>query len=182
MVDIADSQLVDRCLNGEKEAFGTLVEKYQKPIFNAALRVVADWDLAMDVTQNVFVNAYEKLHTYDRQFKFFSWIYRMAINEAINTIRQQRGKINLEECEIEAKGTPAETFQNKQMEKVVENAVGNLPLDYRLVTVLYYFANLPYEEVSYVLDIPESRVKSRLYSARQMLCKEVSLKELTGND
>ena len=182
MVDIADSQLVNRCLGGEKEAFGTLVEKYQKPIFNAALRVVADWDLAMDVTQNVFVNAYEKLHTYNRQFKFFSWIYRMAINEAINTVRQQRGKIIFEECEIEANGTPEESFHHKQMEQVVENAVGKLPLDYRLVTVLYYFANLPYEEISYVLDITESRVKSRLYSARQMLCKEVSLKELTGND
>ena len=182
MVDIADSKLVDRCLNGEKEAFGTLVEKYQKPIFNAALRVVADWDLAMDVTQNVFIKAYEKLHTYDSQFKFFSWIYRMAINEAINSLRQQRGKINLEDCEIEAKGTPEETFHKKQMEKIVENAVGNLSLDYRLVTVLYYFANLPYEEISYVLDIQESRDKSRLYSARQMLCQEVSLKELTGND
>ena len=182
MVDITDSQLVDRCLNGEKEAFGSLVEKYQKPVFNAALRVVTDWDLAMDVTQNVFVKAYEKLHTYDRQFKFFSWIYRMAINEAINTLRQQRGKIDLNECEFEAKGTPEETFHSKQVEKVIENAVGDLPLDYRMVTVLYYFANLPYEEISYVLDIPESKVKSRLYSARQILCKDVSLKELTGND
>lgn len=182
MIEIADSQLVDRCLKGEKEAFGRLVEKYQKPIFNAALRVVADWDLAMDVTQNVFVKAYEKLHTYDRQFKFFSWIYRMAINEAINSIRQQRGKIDLNECEFESKGTPEETLHDKQVEKVIENAVGDLPLDYRLVTVLYYFANLPYEEISYVLEIPEKRVKSRLYSARQMLCKDVTLKELTGND
>jgi RNA polymerase sigma-70 factor (ECF subfamily) len=182
MSESADRHLVDRCLKGEKEAFGKLVEKYQKPIFNAALKVVADWDTAMDVTQNVFVKAYEKLPTYDRQFKFFSWIYRMAINEAINSIRQQKGKVDLENCEIEAKGTPEDSLRSRRVEKIVENAVADLPLDYRMVIVLYYFANLPYDEISYVLDIPKKRVKSRLYSARQMLCQELSLKELVRND
>jgi len=181
MTNIEDVQLIEQCLNGNREAFGELVERYQKPLFNAALKIVNDWDVAKDVTQTAFIRAYEKLDTYNPKFKFFSWVYRMAVNEAINVLRQQKNKAVLDECQMASADNPETDMHNLQVEEKVEMAVAKLPLDYRLVTVFYYFANLPYEEISFVLGIPEKTIKSRLYSARLILSKSLSEKELAFN-
>lgn len=177
-----DLQLIEKCKNGNSRAFGELVEKYQKPLFNASFRIVNDRDVAQDVTQTVFIRAYEKLDTYNPRFKFFSWIYRMTVNESINVIRQQKSKVAIDDLNIASDDNPETQMQNTQVEEAVESAVSRLPIDYRLVTVFYYFANLPYQEISFILDIPEKTVKSRLYSARQILSKSLSEKELVGND
>jgi len=182
MTNAEDVQLIEQCLNGNKGAFGELVERYQKPLFNAALKIVNDRDVAKDVTQTAFIRAYEKLDTYNQKFKFFSWIYRMVVNEAINVLRQQKSKVDLDECQIASAENPEARLHNLQVEEKIESAVAKLPLDYRMVTVFYYFAQLPYDEISYVLGIPEKKVKSRLYSARQILSKSLSVKELAYND
>ncbi len=158
------------------------MERYQKPLFNAALKIVNDRDTAKDVTQTAFIRAYEKLDTYNQKFKFFSWIYRMVVNEAINVLRQQKSKVDLDECQIQSDENPETSLHTRQVEEKIEIAVAKLPLDYRMVTVFYYFANLPYDEISFVLGIPEKKVKSRLYSARQILSRTLSAKELSYND
>ncbi|MGA3244717.1 MAG: sigma factor, partial [Bacteroidota bacterium] len=75
-----DKDLVKRCLSGDQKAFEILLERYQKPVFNIALRVLSNTDDAADVTQATFVKAYEKLNSYDNRYKFFSWLYRIAVN------------------------------------------------------------------------------------------------------
>jgi RNA polymerase sigma-70 factor (ECF subfamily) len=85
-----DKELVRRCLKGEKEAFGTILDRYEKPIYNLVLRMVNDRDDAADLTQTIFVKAYEKLDTYDERFKFFSWLYKIAVNTALNFISHRR--------------------------------------------------------------------------------------------
>src|SRR5574341_1173982 len=106
MTNARDIEIIKECLNGKKEAFGELVERYQRPLFNAALKIVNDWDIAKDVTQAVFIRAYEKLHTYDQKFKFFSWIYRMVVNDAINVLRQQKSNVDLNECQVASDENP----------------------------------------------------------------------------
>jgi RNA polymerase sigma-70 factor (ECF subfamily) len=182
MSNSEDIKLIEECLNGESRAFGQLVERYQKPLFNAALKIVNDWDTAKDVTQTVFIKAYEKLDTYNRQYKFFSWIYRMAVNEAINALRHQKSNVDLAECQLESGQNPEKQFKEMKTAERIDQALANLPIDYRMVTVFYYFANLAYDEISFVLGIPEKKVKSRLYSARQILAKSLSGKELAIND
>lgn len=182
MTNLEDIRLVKECLNGNKQAFGELVEKYQKQLYNAAYRILNDGDVAKDVTQTVFIRAYEKLDTYDPKFKFFSWIYRMTVNESINTYRQQKRNVDIDEVMIASNENPEEKMQEAQVELAIEKAVSSLPIEYRMVTIFYYFANLPYQEISFVLDIPEKTVKSRLYSARQILSKSLSEKELVGHD
>ena len=177
-----DVQLIERCLNGDNRAFGDLVERYQKPLFNAALKIVNDRDMAKDVTQVAFIRAYEKLETYNQKFKFFSWIYRMVVNEAINVLRQRKVQVDIDECQMQTNENPESNLHHRQVEEKIETAVANLPLDYRMVTIFYYFANLPYNEISFVLGIPEKKVKSRLYSARQILSRTLSEKELAYND
>jgi len=181
-MNATDTQIIEKCLNGNRQAFGELVERYQKPLFNAAVKIVYDGDVAKDVTQTVFIKAYQKLDTYNPKYKFFSWIYRMVVNESINVLRQKKSNVDLEECQMESKDNPETRMHNLQVEAKIESAVANLPLDYRMVTVFYYFADLAYEEISFVLNIPEKKVKSRLYSARQILSKTLSEKELAYND
>ena len=78
-----DAMLVEACLHGDRHAFDKLVDRYEGPLFSAAYRITGSVEDAMDATQNAFVNAYEKLHTFDPTYRFFSWIYRIAVNEAI---------------------------------------------------------------------------------------------------
>ena len=90
MTEPEDSSLVSSCLKGNAGAFEILVERYQRQIFNAALRMVKDYDDARDLTQTAFVKAYERLDSFDPRHKFFSWIYRIVINEAINFLKWRR--------------------------------------------------------------------------------------------
>jgi RNA polymerase sigma factor (sigma-70 family) len=85
-----DASLVRECLGGHQRAFDTLVKKYEKPIYNVALRMLRDPDDAMDVAQSTFVKAYEKLGTFDQKREFFSWLYRIAINESINASKRTK--------------------------------------------------------------------------------------------
>ena len=83
--------LVEACLSGDTSAFGRLVDTYERPLYNAALRITNSRDDAMDATQSAFVKAYEKLHTFNSSYRFFSWIYRIAVNEALNIV-QRKGR------------------------------------------------------------------------------------------
>ena len=85
-----DAQLLQRFREGDREAFTELVIRYQKPIYNAAFWVVRKAEDASDVTQTVFLKVVERLDEYDPQYKFFSWIYRIAVNESLNLLRRSR--------------------------------------------------------------------------------------------
>lgn len=166
----ADAALVRAALDGDQKAFEALVRKYQKPLYNLALRMVRDRDNAMDVVQGVFVKVYQKLDSYDEKHGFFSWIYRITINESINFAK--RGK-RIEEYEsgISAAEEPAQedAHEVRELGDELEKAIAMLKLDYRMVVVLRHYHDFSYEEMAEVLLIPEKTVKSRLFSARQQL-------------
>ena len=86
----SDPFLVDKCLKGNKRAFEALVDKYRTPVYNLALRMLKNSEDASDITQTVFAKAYEKLESYDPKHRFFSWIYRIAINESISFSNKQK--------------------------------------------------------------------------------------------
>ncbi|MDH4156663.1 MAG: sigma-70 family RNA polymerase sigma factor [candidate division Zixibacteria bacterium] len=169
MSEYGDQELVKDCLNGNTEAFGELIDRYQKPIFNVALRFVNDYDEAQDITQTTFVRAFERLAGFRSELKFFSWLYRIAVNEALNTVKRLRTKEELTEI---AGGTPTpeESLCRSELETNIEEALMELQIDYRMAIVMRHFADLSYREMSFVLDIPVKTVKSRLFSARRLLC------------
>jgi RNA polymerase sigma-70 factor (ECF subfamily) len=173
MSDRTDVELVAACLEGDNRAYEELVRKYQKPIYNLALRMVRKPEDAEDITQTVFVKAYEKLEMYDSSHQFFSWVYRIAINESINFSKKQK---RLEEYESGVSGsrkvTPADEFGADDLTERIGQAILALKMDYRLVIVLKHYHDYSYQEMSDVLGIPEKTVKSRLFSARQQL-KEI---------
>jgi RNA polymerase sigma-70 factor (ECF subfamily) len=164
-----DSMLVEECLKGNTEAFGLLVEKYQKPIFNVALRMVNDYDDAQDITQSVFVKAFEKLDAFNPKYKFFSWIYKMTVNESVNFLNQRKRFSELDRETVSSEKTPEEHYLNDELSAKIQDAIMDLQTDYRVAIVLRHFADLSYREIGYILDLAEKTVKSRLFTARRLL-------------
>ena len=168
--DENDAELVGRCLRGDTEAFRPLVERYQKVLFNVAYRMVHDREDARDLAQGAFVKAYEKLGTYDPAYQFFSWIYRILVNDTLNFLKRNRLARPLDEAlAAAAPGGPEEEMEARERARAVRTALMALPVDSREVLVLRHFAELSYCEMSAALAIPEKTVKSRLYTARQRL-------------
>ncbi|HEY5642005.1 MAG TPA: RNA polymerase sigma factor [Woeseiaceae bacterium] len=156
-------------MRGDRQSFEVLLLKYERPVFNAAYRMLNSRDDALDVTQTVFLKVFENFAQYDPQRRFFSWIYRITLNESINWIgRQKRLQPLAEETSEEAAG-PEEEAQNAGIAKEVQVALMTLTEDYRTVIVLKHFLECSYSEISEVLGIPEKTVKSRLYTARQLM-------------
>ncbi len=170
-----DSSLVIETLNGDREAFGRLVEKYERRIFNLAFRICGDYEDAMDVTQTVFVKVFDRLETFDQSRKFFSWLYRMGINESLNQVKRQ-SRIVHGECDPPSHAPgPDQRIIREESDGLVQAALKRLGEDQRVVIILRHFVDLSYIQIGDVLGIPDKTVKSRLYSARQRM-KEI----LTG--
>lgn len=178
MTEPNDLTLVRECLAGKRDAFGVLVGRHQKAVFNVALRMTKDYQEAQDITQTVFIKAYGRLHEYNSRYKFFSWVYRMAVNESLNSLkRRQRFETLTGEHGYPApEQTPESDYEESETGRNVQNALMLLKVEYRAIIVLKHFQELSYQEIGYILDLPEKTVKSRLFTARQML-KQVLLKQ-----
>jgi RNA polymerase sigma-70 factor (ECF subfamily) len=169
-------RLVLESRQGSKESFEKLLTIYEKPVFNAAYRILNDYEDARDVTQSVFLKAYENLDNFDRTHRFFSWIYRIAVNESINVRKAKRPLENLENGKIEEPYTPERALSRKELDEAVQTALMSLGMDYRIAIVLRHFLDCSYRDISEILEIPEKRVKSRLFTARNLLRESLSRK------
>lgn len=163
-----DAQLVARCLRGDTAAFEPLVRRYQRVLFTVAYRLTANVHDAEDAVQNAFVRAYTKLDSFDPRRPFFSWLYRIAVNETLNHKRGRRDHEPMADVFSVPDGLAA-SLERANTTARVRAAVSSLNDDLRDVVVLHYFAELPYEAVGEALGIPPKTVKSRLFSARQKL-------------
>jgi RNA polymerase sigma-70 factor (ECF subfamily) len=148
-----------------------LVSQYQQPVFNAAYRILGNLDDAADVSQTVFLKVFEHITDYDQKFKFFSWVYRIAINESLNQVKKRRTQESLQDGQVSPWQGPAEELDSKRLRERVQDALMLLGDDYRTVVVLKHISGCSYQQVSEILQLPEKTVKSRLYSARQLLKK-----------
>jgi RNA polymerase sigma-70 factor, ECF subfamily len=163
-----DAALVEKAAAGDERAFEALVLRYEGKLFRVALRMLGEYDEAKDATQAAFIKAYLKLETFDRQFRFFSWIYRILLNECLNRRRNRRPHEPIA-ADLVAAGTPLEALEASERRRRVQEAVMTLAVDYREVIILRHFADMSYDDIATTLGIPEKTVKSRLYTARQRL-------------
>lgn len=173
-----DITLVQGCLDGDDQAFGVLVVRYQGPVFNAILRMVRDRDDATDLTQTAFLKAHRELARFDERHKFFSWIYRIAINEALNHLKRNRRQEPLDGDWASEDRDPEKTLAGAEISRLVQDALMHISADSRAVLILRHFHDCSYEEMATVLGIPEKTVKSRLFSARQRLRELLEAKGL----
>jgi RNA polymerase sigma-70 factor (ECF subfamily) len=167
MVDTDDAAVVARCLAGEHNAYEAIVTRYQKGLFNVALRMLGNYEDARDATQTAFIKAYEHLDRFDPEQRFFSWIYRILKNECLNVLRARRPS------EPVSLGLPAaqraDPVEAMEQQQAIQAALLALSVEYREVVVLRHFTDLSYDEIASTLGIPAKTVKSRLYTARQQL-------------
>ena len=166
--DTEDLALVRQSLAGQTEAFGALVTRYQKVMFTVALRMLGNAEDARDATQDAFVKAYQRLGSFDGKYRFYSWLYRILVNECLNASRDRKPEQPLDD-NVAGSGTPFDETLESERREQIQLALLRLTPEYRTVIVLRHFAGQSYGEIAESLAIPEKTVKSRLYSARQRL-------------
>lgn len=167
-----DQELVEGCRNGDRAAFAALVVRYQQPIYNAAYRVLGNAEDAADIAQAVFLKVAERLEEYDPRFKFFSWLYRIAINESLNLLRRNGREEPLDE-EMDIPGAdsanPEWQLGEAQVSRRVQGALMRMRAEDRVMIALRHFSECSYREIAAILELDERTVKSRLYEARSRL-------------
>ena len=159
---------VQRCLAGDSSAFEPLVQRYHRPLFNLAARLLGNRDDALDAAQNAFVKAYENLRSFDQGQRFFSWIYQILRNDCLNTLRSRRPSSPLPD-DLTASGSPADALEQNARQAAVQAALMALTDDQREVILLRHFTELSYDEIAVATGVPVKTVKSRLFTARQRL-------------
>ena len=174
-----DEQMVERALSGDPEAFGEIVRRWERRIFALAFGMLGREEDARDATQETFLAAFRNLRGFRGEAKVSSWLHRSAVNQCIT--RQRRSKVRSEtalddEAEKNAAVfispvdvSPARAVENREQSIAVRRAVCALPPDLRQVVVMKEFEELTFQEISDVLDVPLSTVKSRLYTALRQL-------------
>ncbi len=155
-------------------AFGQLVELYERPLFRVAYRMLGNPAEAADVTQDAFLKVFENMATFDPQHRLFSWIYRIAVNTALDRLKhRQYADVAATPVDTlplpDSVHGPVEQVEDSQLHDAVQAAIMELQGDYRAVIVLRHFSGFSYGQMAEILDIPEKTIKSRLYSARQAL-------------
>ena len=173
-----DNTLVQGCLGGDEHAFEILVVRYQGPIYNAVYRMVHDRDDASDLTQSAFLKAFQQLARFDPQYKFFSWLYRIAINETLNHVKRRTRQEPLDGETASPAPDPESAVVGSDVGRHVHEALMKLTPEYRAVLVLRHFHDCSYEDMALILQIPEKTVKSWLFSARRQLRELLEMKGL----
>jgi len=164
-----DLALIERCRRGDREALLEIVERYQRPVFNAAYRIVGNREDAADIAQTTFLKVFEHLERYDAGYKLFSWVYRIAVNESIDHLKHNGRQQPFEDDGEAESANPEILAEDGELSRRVQASLMELPEDYRVVLALRHFSECSYEAIAEILHLPEKTVKSRLYTARQLL-------------
>lgn len=176
---LADGELVLTAVSGREAAFEELVRRYQRPIASYVYRMVGDYDAALDLTQEVFIKVYNSLSRYRSEFKFSTWIYKIAHNTAIDHLRRHTvrdqimtsgGDVTRSEIAIESRRlTPEQESEREERRSEIESVVQSLPAAYRELIVLRHSHDLSYDEIAEVTGLPLGTVKNRLFRAREAM-------------
>jgi len=148
------------------------VIRYQRPLYNAALWILRKPEDASDVTQIVFLRVAERLDEYDPKYKFFSWIYRIAVNESLNLLRRTGREDELDDEADLAAGDGADPewrLCEAQRSRRIRAALLSMPTNDRMVLMLRHFSEFSYQEIAQILNVSDKTVKSRLHEARRRL-------------
>ena len=168
---MTDERLIEK-IKKDPEVFGEIIDRYQKKLERYIFYLIGDKNEILDLVQEVFIKVYVNLNGFDVGKKFSSWIFRIAHNLAVNYLKKKKTFLKLnEEIKISDEKDIEDDFVKKELKKILEKCLNNLPINYKEVLVFYYFENLSYEEISYLLKIPPGTVAIRLSRAKKYLKK-----------
>lgn len=180
-----EEDLVQASKLGDKNAYCVLVERFQQRLYNSMIQVVGSHDEAEDVVQDAFIQAFVKLHTFQGNSKFFTWLYRIAFNNALSRQRKKRVDLSIEQSR-ELSGTdpldrneaPDEPMMREERVSLVHQALNMLSEEHRSILVLREMEEMSYEDIAEILSINIGTVRSRLSRARNQL--RVHLEEISA--
>lgn len=183
--EATDQDLVTRARSGSERAYRELLERYQRPVFSLVYRMVRDREQAEDLSQETFVKVFNHLDKYDPQYKFSSWIFKIASNLAIDSLRKKgldtvsldgsRNAVTNEQVEstritVESRtANPEQYVEAKELGEEIEQAIGTLRGEYRTAILLRHVEGRPYEEIAEIMGVPLGTVKTYIHRARNEL-------------
>ena len=187
---LTDGELVIDAVKGRVDGFEELVRRYQRPITGYIFRMLGDYESSLDVTQEVFIKVYNSLSRYSPEYKFSTWLYRIAHNAAIDHMR--RNPVSAQSLEAEnADGTyqiqiesrrpsPEQDHERKEWRNEIDSVVRCLPPAYRDLILLRHSRDFSYDEIAEVTGLPLGTVKNRLFRAREMMREMFIERGFTG--
>lgn len=171
-----EKELIKKVKNGNKFAFNTLVENYQKKIYHLARRIVMNHEDADEVVQETFIKAYVNISKYSEEYKFYTWLYRIAVNTSLTLLKKKKYRgLSLEKLTEDGHFQPTseddtqQSSQNSELKKLVKEALKSLSPQLRTVFILRTWEEMSYKEIAQTLKISEGTVMSRLNRARDKL-------------
>lgn len=180
---LEDDKLVQRAREGDESAYKTLTEKYERSLYFHVRKMIKDRDQVEDLVQEAFMKAYDNLSSYNTNYAFSTWLYRIATNHTIDYLRKKKlqtmsidepVKTKEGEMQFQLSDDEAETDRHiirKQRQKIVRNAIEELPRKYRQVIELRHMEEKSYQEIADELDLPLGTVKAHIFRARELLYK-----------
>lgn len=175
-----DDQIIEKCLSGDTNSYKFLVEKYQGRVINTCYKYTKNIVDAEDVAQEEFFKAFQNLPHFKFDSKFYTWIYRIAVNTSLNYInskekRNEKETISDESClynQSSSVDNPREYYQFNELVDKIQPLIDNLPDDLKKLIELYEIEDYTYEQISKKLSVPIGTIRSRLHRARNMLVSE----------
>src|ERR1044071_1903849 len=187
---VSDRELVASAVSGLDGCFEELVRRYQRPISAYVYRMVGDYESALDLTQEIFIKVYNSLRRYRSEFKFSTWIYKIAHNSAVDHLRRTstREQSLLREFDGEqydlpvesSRPSPEQESERAERRAEIEQVVRGLPTAYKELVVLRHSHDLSYDEIAEVTGLPLGTVKNRLFRAREVMRREFVGRGITG--
>jgi RNA polymerase sigma factor (sigma-70 family) len=176
-LELTDSELIQKCLAGDRDIFAELVNRYKKLIYAVIYNINGDSSEVNDLFQEVFLRIYKSLHRYDSDYQFATWAIKITTNVCRDRMRQKR----MEPVPVDEISETGDNQNNPETQYLaqeqligIRRAIRELPEKYRILIVLFHQQRLSYEEMAKVLDQPISIIKNRLYRARLMLRDKLS--------
>jgi RNA polymerase sigma-70 factor (ECF subfamily) len=180
-----DQDVVERARAGVEAAYRELLRRYERPVFSLVYRMVRDRELAEDLTQETFVKVLNALDRYRPEFKFSSWIFKIANNAAIDHLRRKeldtlslqggpdattRDRIEATSLQLgDGSESPLEEMEARELGSAIEDAIARLRPEYRACIIMRHIEGRPYDEIADALDLPLGTVKTYIHRARAEL-------------
>lgn len=179
----ADLLVVQRAIDGDQQAFRELFEKYRRPLFFHILKMVHDREIIDDLIQEVFLKAFDNIHSYNTGYAFSTWLYRITTNHTIDHLRKKRlktfsldepirtkdGDMGIEVADQDARSD--DQIMQNQRRSVIREALKSLPAKYREVIEYRHMDELSYQEIADIMDLPLGTIKAHIFRARELLYK-----------
>lgn len=184
-LDLTDSELVQKVLQGDCEAFGELVKRYQHQVFTLAYRYLGNREEAADAAQDAFVKAYQGLNGFRQEAGFKTWLYQITSNSCRDRLRKRKYEplVILDQPVVTPEGqytreiaggpSPEEEAERREFHAYLQNLINNLTVEYKEVLILREIEGLSYEAIASRLDLSMGTVKSRLNRARRALRDQI---------